>query len=1114
MAKYRITTIPDNLPIAQDGGSFWKKKYNVAKSKKLKRKTDTPKKSAGSFSNEVEEDEVTTVNPQNQPMMEVQNVEQPSYWNNMLSDAEQGKECPPGLYDYEGTGECVTEEEYVKRIEARTEESQRKFDDDTAMRKQKFEERSQEIQENRKEERKRRFAEDVKNYDEHVKTANKNDKIKPWQSYPTSTGDRMIDVLDENGEPIIDPETGKPQQQRFIDKFANGFLINKNDRGYYDIYPKNVVEDRILKSGFTEEQFKNTWGLDPKQVKEQMGDLIDAAGQRYDETMQNYILKTAIDKNMSVEDVIKSMPKSWGTQKGLTSKFKNSSQKILDDSFTDMQNALLSSMEYDEDIAKKDEDVFYSNDPKKAWENKYHSNDLKYLSDKTRRGIKAQSDYMNTFGKVGQDTGYESRQGRFDDQMAQQRAANRNIQKIITSSKSEDARQGAQDKEFNEAFGKYLSNAGIPIQKDLYERALAKVANDPKAKLKFLKDIKSNPQQAVGDLLKMTADSSGKTYEDLYSDLIESNYTGSVKARQNTFKEGSYKPELTISDKIGDYLRHPFDAAFYALNPRLDMHGNWNIGYDERLKLEKEKGVNLDTMDNAQGVNPMSVLNWTPLQALNPFKIGSNLKHGYQKGDFINALGDEIVDIGTSVGGVKGLNAVTKGSNLYDAGKTVLNRVFNPVTDVGYAIKAGQNLDNATEEFNKGNYYNAAIEGGIGLLDASALYRLRKLGRLTDGFNNFNSTYPLTTTNRFQPTNNNLLGYKNGGSLPKAQLGKIVNALKSLKPGTTSKIVKPLVSAEEINKLAPLIKANMPGMQARLQAAKSLKDLDYVGPEFSGMDMYRAAKSDESMDKLMQLAIDHDRTGYRQVSGQIIPKGTNLGGYGNRSYDMTKQHFGRPMSQLDHMRLSGVDFTDPVSVAAYQASTIPFEQYGYRAGIDDVHRGDALYMASLPEKQKYGPYQFKITMPTDYSTGNWSTWYDKNILGKKPYRMENNTAFISGSRATPEQGEVLFDLGMSKGVTKPLFGDNNILTGSGLQTRRWIGNYGTEVGKVDPNFKFTNLMNMSTSDYKEMENLRNSIIKGYNTGWRGQYKKGGMVMKLSKSEIDKYVKEGYVIEEE
>jgi hypothetical protein len=314
------------------------------------------------------------------------------------------------------------------------------------------------------------------------------------------------------------------------------------------------------------------------------------------------------------------------------------------------------------------------------------------------------------------------------------------------------------------------------------------------------------------------------------------------------------------------------------------------------------------------------------------------------------------------------------------------------------------------------------------------------------------------------------------------------------------------------------------GWVDRMNMAADLKDLKYVGNEFNMLDEFSAAKTEESLNKLMQLAIEHDRTGYRQVSGEFRPTGGLLGGYGNssRKYDMYEHHWGRPMSQVQHMNLSGVNLNDPVSLGGYQASTIPFEQYGYRAGIDDVNKGDALYLASLPEKynRSYGPYQFKITMPTDFSSGNWKDWYEKYILSKKPYRLPEPQTITRGgysmptTRATPQPGEVLFDLGASKGKTQPLFGTNNILTGSGLNTRRWIGTYGTKVGNVDPKFQFTDLLNMSTEDYNAMENLRNSIIKNYNTGWRGQYKKGGMVMNLSKKDIDKYVEDGYIIEEE
>jgi len=47
-----------------------------------------------------------------------------------------------------------------------------------------------------------------------------------------------------------------------------------------------------------------------------------------------------------------------------------------------------------------------------------------------------------------------------------------------------------------------------------------------------------------------------------------------------------------------------------------------------------------------------------------------------------------------------------------------------------------------------------------------------------------------------------------------------------------------------------------------------------------------------------------------------------------------------------------------------------------------------------------------------------------------------------------------------------------------------------------------------------MERYKQGIIDKYNTGWRGEYKKGGMPMKLNKSEINKYIEDGYIIEDE
>jgi len=463
-------------------------------------------------------------------------------------------------------------------------------------------------------------------------------------------------------------------------------------------------------------------------------------------------------------------------------------------------------------------------------------------------------------------------------------------------------------------------------------------------------------------------------------------------------------------------------------------------------------------------------------------------------------------------------------SNIYDA----IGRDENGELKLDWD-KISPNLINAymATHIGKGALGNANQFIGNSLGRPSLINTSKLTQPVTDRLQNFKSDiinsprpyiHPTTgrihyikTLNDLPAMNNNRFGinYKQTGGqiLPKAARGLPVKEKKSIEVKTPKEksIEVNNITVPKINTYSPAkdlvvqtIKNNLKDYNTRRQVAQSLKDLGYVGKDFTGMDALKAAKSESSMNKLMQLAIDNDRTGYRQVTGDIIPIGTNLGGYGNRKYDMTKQHFGRPMSQIDHMRLSGVDFSDPLSIAAYQASTVPFEQYGYRAGIDNVHQGDAVYLSSLPGPNKYGKYQFKITMPTDFSKGNWLDWYVRDIMGKKPYILKEPYIMENGipmTRSTPKPGEVLFDLGASQGKSKNLFGSNNILTGSGLQTRRWIGSYGTKLGEVDPNFQFTDLFNMNTEQYKQMEDFKESLIKGYNTGWRGQYKRGGELPK-------------------
>jgi hypothetical protein len=209
------------------------------------------------------------------------------------------------------------------------------------------------------------------------------------------------------------------------------------------------------------------------------------------------------------------------------------------------------------------------------------------------------------------------------------------------------------------------------------------------------------------------------------------------------------------------------------------------------------------------------------------------------------------------------------------------------------------------------------------------------------------------------------------------------------------------------------------------------------------------------------------------------------------------------------MLLKNVDRSNPLSLAPYQATHIPMEPYGYRAGVEPTSEYDTLYLSSVPVKQEYGPYQFKIQRPLDFSTGNWKDWLEKYIYGKKTYAKD-----LKGNRKAFNPLEVYDDVGYNQGKKNTFNTELGIPTGSGMHTRYWYSGLGNEAGVIDPDFPFMDLKNMSAEDYMEMERYKQGIIDKYNTGWRGEYKKGGMPMKLNKSEINKYIEDGYIIEDE
>ena len=1178
MAKYRITSIPQSLPEARNGGSTKLKKFKPNTFQNWMYPILHPKDKAPVIDQ-----------PVNQPITEVQGVQQPSYWNDMQSPVARGEECPPGKYPY--NGECLTESEYIAASNKEMEDWQRGVDEKKVASDQRFQESISQIRKDAQEEQDRWYKDDVTKYYENFEKSAKGDKIEPFRSLPTTDISKKVPVLDQQGNPVLG-EDGNPLTETVEDQLKKSFLIHKNDRGYTDLFPKDIAYKRIVNNGFQADQFKNYWGLDPKQVESQMGDVMKAADAQYTGDVTQHIINKAIDQGKTTDEVISGLSPKVGTKSGLKNKFAKPTQKIIDDTYAQIKEQILNGIPgVDQTKTGQDADVFlYSDNPQDAWERKYHNGEtnlgdfLNYQGKKIEKGTKAYNDYMTKYGNVGQGVGQEYVNK--DDAFADIRANNSMMHKVLNEKNASNARLSAESEDFQKAFQDYMGNYSADELKYVIDKMLNDAGTDQKSKLKVLQALKTDPDGAIQNLLQQKAFSdSDETYADLYQQRVTDLYNGTSYAPKNedTVKawDGVNENDSGLS-KFLDVASHPFDAMYYAMNPREEMWGNSNMSYRIKLANEEKHGVDLGTMP----FGPMSVLNMTPLQAFNPFKIGTNLRRGYDEGNFLGAVGDELTDMGTSYGLAKGFNALGKGTGFL---KPMMKGLNNPLINAGFLAQAPQNFSNAYDEFQAGNYGSAAYDAAMGALGvAPAVSTLKNLNSLrtpgTVAINNiptsrftglYNAATPgsgmaigNTSLNTAQPafqsiTNplnklskglgfgefsvlkqnpgfnstpniNQLLGYekggsyyddsrdawvdangkvgpngpanyKKGGALPKANFGKIVKSLQSLSVPATelASTTKPLISAAELTKLAPLLKANMPGMQQRLQVANSLKNLGYVGSQFTGTDAFRAAKSDDSLSKLMQLAIDHDRTGYRQVTGEFRPQGNLLGGYGRSTrepnlYDMYKHHYGAPTSEYMNMMMNRVDPHDPLSLAPYQATSIPMQQYGYRAGLPTMSGLDGLYLASLPEKQTYGRYQFKVKQPVDFGSGDWNSLYNDYIANKQSLSRENTYR----RDLLPEN--TYFHVGSSKGKPGVAFNtEEGIANGSGLNTRMWISGKGNKIGEVDPDFKFSDFKKMSLDDYKEMEDYRNSIINQFNTGWRGQYKQGGNLPKANLGQIVK-----------
>jgi hypothetical protein len=759
MAKYRITSIPQSLPKAQNGG-LKKLSTNIQNFVYPRLHPSGSKKTAPVV---------------NEPMTEVQGVQENPMWNDMLSSVDKGETCPPGKYPYNDengnwTGQCLTESEYQAAADKDFEDWDNKWD-------KKFNPIIQSIQDERRklrtevsERRRNDYDESVKTYYETFDKSKKGDKIKPFQSLPTHVTNSKTPVIDGEGNPVLG-EDGQPLMQSFEDQLKGAYLVIKNDRGFTDLYPKDIVRERIIKNGFQADQFVNSWGLDRKQVEEQMGPLMEGAMENYTSEVTQSVVKKAVNEGKTTDQVISELSPKVGTKTGLKTKFTEPTKKIIDDVYAQVQEELVNSLSGPNKSSWLDDNIFLSDNPVAAFEKSKTSMTnpgeyLGYIKNKYERGDKEFNKYKKD-PKNNYDPNYTF--ANIDDQFADMRSQVAAKKRVDYEVGAQEARKKGELTEFNDAAGKYISNLSANDLKYFINKALTKAGTTQAGKLDILNTLQNHPERIYKTLLELESDEkvNGKTqtYSDLFSDVANTSFAMAAKHNKENIKNWNGVNENTSGNKLRDVLKYPLDALYFAANPKEEMWGDSNLSYDTKLGIQKEKGVDLGVMGND---NPLSILrNFTPLQAFNPFKIGMNLRRGYDEGNLTSALGHELVDMGTSYGLGKGFNALgnlkyanrmAAGNNLLGSGfkntiglkkglGTVLSGFDNPLMNSGLLLEVPENIKDVKDEFEAGNYKSAALNALFAYWGAKpafntfkSLNALRKPGTVLSN-PNFNTQY-------------------------------------------------------------------------------------------------------------------------------------------------------------------------------------------------------------------------------------------------------------------------------------------------------------------------------------------------------------------------------------
>jgi hypothetical protein len=302
--------------------------------------------------------------------------------------------------------------------------------------------------------------------------------------------------------------------------------------------------------------------------------------------------------------------------------------------------------------------------------------------------------------------------------------------------------------------------------------------------------------------------------------------------------------------------------------------------------------------------------------------------------------------------------------------------------------------------------------------------------------------------------------------------------LRGYKEVPTSKSLVSSIENVTLPKITPEQWKDMSGYLGRRQFVKGLQKEGLVGKEFNLGDVNYAARSTGKTDALTKLVLDRKHTGFRNVRGELPGGGVGQQDYSNYTFDMNRPGFGQSISEVDNMMKAGVDFTNPQSIAEYQATHIPLEDYGYRStGEWSVPQYGFLFRNPRPVSgREYGNFQFKSAPNLNFESGNYKDWFKKYYEDLKYHRGDPN--FSGGPSRKDNLQDVMF-------WTKS---NEPSVSGATL-----VGPRGTKAFEIDKSFPFTDMKNFTSEQSENLKNYIQEYNKQYNTGWRGQYKQGGVV---------------------